>query len=152
MTLSSLSLSYGSVSFSAEAENEDWLSQQLDKFLELAKALPQQAAAASITTKTPAASPTVGVKFNGALASYLKAKGGETNQNKRFLVTADWLRSRGVETLSTAGVTKALSDNHQKRLGNASDCLNQNVTKGFCEKTSNGFFITPDGLKDLGYE
>jgi hypothetical protein len=151
MALSSVSLAYGNVSFAAEAENENWLSQQFDKFLELAKALPQQVDITSASTKTLATGSTHS-EFNGTLASHLKAKGGETNQNKRFLVTADWLRLRQAEKLNTATVTKALSDNHQKRLGNASDCLNQNVTKGFCEKTNDGFFITSDGLKDLGYE
>lgn len=48
-------------------------------------------------------------------------------------------------------VSKALKDNHQKRLGNAADNLNQNIAKGFCEKTDGGFYITPDGLKSLGH-
>jgi hypothetical protein len=152
MALSSVSLAYGNVSFAAEAENENWLSQQLDKFLDLAKTLPQQVANPP-NAKPVAVSPSKdSEKFNGTLASHLKAKGSETNQNKRFLATADWLRLRGNEKLSTAMVTKALGDNHQKRLGNSSDCLNQNVAKGFCEKTSGGFYITPDGLKDLGYD
>jgi hypothetical protein len=51
----------------------------------------------------------------------------------------------------TSAVSKALSDNHQKRLGNAAECLNQNISKGFCEKQGGGFYITPEGLKDLGY-
>jgi hypothetical protein len=46
----------------------------------------------------------------------------------------------------------ALAKNHQKRLANAADCLNKNVAKGYCEKTADGFFITPDGLKHLGSE
>ena len=72
--------------------------------------------------------------FSASLVSHLKARGGDKNQNAKFLATADWLRRRGESLLSTSKVTKALSENQQKRLGNASECLNQNVGKGFCEK------------------
>ncbi len=51
-----------------------------------------------------------------------------------------------------AAIAKALSDHHQKRIGNPSDCLNQNCSKGLCEKTKDGFFITPEGWKALGEE
>jgi hypothetical protein len=151
MARSSVTLAYGTVSFAAEAEDENWLSQQLDKFLELAKTLPHHAANTSAAAKVPNGL-NDSEKFNGTLAGHLKAKRGETNQNRRFLATADWLRLRGNEKLNTAMVTKALGDNHQKRLGNSSECLNQNVAKGFCEKAGDGFFITPDGLGELGYE
>src|SRR5207247_2607984 len=67
-----------------------------------------------------------GGKFTQSLASYLSAQQAGSNQVKRFLATADWLRRKGVSTLSTAAVSKALKDNHQARLGNPSDCLNQN--------------------------
>jgi hypothetical protein len=86
------------------------------------------------------------------LASHLKAKGAESNQVKRFLATADWLRMRGNEKLSTSLVSKALTDNQQKRLGNPSDSLNKNVAKGHCEKNGDDFYITPEGLKALGYD
>jgi len=70
---------------------------------------------------------------------------------KRFLATADWIRLRGESELTTSKVSKALLDNHQKRLGNPADCLNQNVRKGHCEKKGDGFFITPEGFKELRY-
>ena len=69
---------------------------------------------------------------------------------RRFLTTADWLRQRGETDLTTKKVSKALSDNRQKKLTNPSGCLNQNVAKGHCEKSDGGFYITPEGLKDLG--
>ncbi len=92
-----------------------------------------------------------GEKFTKSLASYIREKGADGNQTQRFLVTADWLRRRG-QALSSGAVAKALTDNQQSRVSNPADCLNKNVGKGFCEKTKDGsFFITPEGLKELGY-
>ncbi len=68
------------------------------------------------------------------------------------MATADWLRLKGNQKLTTAMVGKALSDNQQKRLANSAESLNRNVAKGFCEKSVDGFFVTPEGLKELGYE
>jgi hypothetical protein len=89
--------------------------------------------------------------FSTSLSTYIKEKGGESSQVDRFLITADWLRRRGNTKLVTSAVTKALTDNHQKRLSNPADALNKNVGKGFCEKTKDGFYITPEGLKKLGH-
>ena len=89
-------------------------------------------------------------KFQMSLASHIRAKGADGNQVLRFLVTADWLRLRG-QAISTTAVAKALQENQQSRLANPSDALNKNVGKGFCEKTKDGFFITPEGLRELGY-
>lgn len=150
MAVSNVSFTYGNVSFAAEAENEDWLATQIDKFLELAKALPQ--AAAGMNGKEVPLSLGDGEGFAGTLPAHLREREAGNNQVKRFLVAADWLRRRGGEKLNTAAVTKALSDNQQSRLSNPADCLNKNVSKGFCEKTADGFFITPDGLKSLGYD
>jgi hypothetical protein len=152
MCPSSLNLSYGSVSFAAEGD-ENWLSTQLDKVLGAADALGR-AAPSPLAVKSAGASAD---NSNGSqaitatLASHLKAKGGEVSQVMRFLATADWLRLRSSAKLNTSAVAKALSENRQKRLGNPADCLNKNVAKGFCEKSGDDFFITPDGLKALGY-
>jgi hypothetical protein len=110
-------------------------------------AQPQAAAAAAALAES-----TDGASFSTSLASYIKEKGGESNQVDRFLITADWLRRRGNSKLTTAAVSKALTDNHQKRLANPADCLNKNVSKGFCEKSDGGFYITPEGLKKLKHE
>src|SRR4051794_15809330 len=86
----------------------------------------------------------------GSLASFIKAKRGDKNQNNRFLATAYWLSGRSSEPVTAKAVAKALADHNQKRLANPPDCLNQNVRKGLCEKRPDGsFFITPEGLEAL---
>lgn len=85
----------------------------------------------------------------GSLASFIKDRKADSNQVKRFLATARWLQLRGTAEPSSSDVAKALRDNHQARLTNPADCLNKNVAHGFCEKTSNGFFITSEGLAAL---
>jgi hypothetical protein len=143
-----IQVTVGSVSFSGEGDPH-WLAEQLDKVLKAAPDVAALQPAAPNLSSGSIASPAGGSPA-GTLASYLKAKGGDSNQNKRFLATADWLRLRNETQLTTAKVSRALSTNQQKRLGNPADCLNQNVRKGHCEKRGDGFFITPDGLKELG--
>jgi hypothetical protein len=137
----------GDMSFSAEG-NQEWLDRQVTKLLEAAASSSighvPAAAAAGAETQTKKLTPV------GSLVSYLKAKGGDSKQVVRFLATAAWLSRRGQENLSASTIAKALSDNHQKRLANPADCLNKNVSKGFCEKTKGGFFITPEGWAELG--
>lgn len=100
------------------------------------------------------AAPGAGAKFTKSLATYLTEQKANDNQNRRFLATADWLRQRGVNNLSSSLVSKTLKDNNQKRLGNASECLNQNAGKGLVEKDAKNktFFITHEGLVSLGHE
>jgi hypothetical protein len=148
-----IQVTVGAVSFSGEGER-DWLAEQLDKVLKAAPDLasaPSNSAAGRSQQFTPVPKASAGAQVSGTLASHIKTKGGESSQVKRFLATADWLRLRGETELTTAKISKALADNHQKKLGNAADCLNQNVGKGHCEKQGKAFFITPDGLKALGY-
>ena len=153
MTIAKLSVGVGSLSFAGEG-TEDWLTGQLEKFLEAVPALAgvkvanAQAQEADSSGGDAAATEAT---FTDSLAAHIKAKGGDTVQVTRFLATADWLRRRGAKALTTAAVSKALQENHQKKRRNPSDCLNLNVTKGSCEKTKDGFFITPSGLKELGY-
>lgn len=68
-----------------------------------------------------------------SLAAYIKSKKGEQSQMTRFLATAFWLSNRSNDPLTATAVAKALSGNHQKKLANPADCLNKNVSKGFCE-------------------
>lgn len=155
MTTAKIEVNVGGLGFSAEGEQE-WLAEQLDKIL---KAAPEvvgatQAAASSPGGQSGSAntgSAAASGSFTETLASYIKAKKGDDNQVQRFLATADWLRRRGENPLTTRAVTSALKTNHQKKLVNPADCLNQNVAKGYCEKADGGFFITPDGLKALGH-
>jgi hypothetical protein len=147
-----IEVALGALSFSGEGDQE-WLSKQLDKIIEAAPSLariePYLAASANEASPNPGPTAPEGV-FTQTIASYIKAKQGDTNQQRRFLATANWLRRRGNTNLTTAAVTKALQDHHQKRLSNPADCLNKNVNRGYCEKTGDGFFITTDGLALLG--
>lgn len=150
MTQTKIDVTVGNLSFAGEGE-QDWLAEQLDKVLKAAPGI----ARAQPGTKggaTGSSGGDGGGEFKTTLASYIKEKGAETSQVDRFLVTADWLRRRGAEKLTTAAVSKALIDNHQKRLANPADCLNKNVSKGYFEKADGGFYLTPDGLKKLGHE
>src|ERR1019366_810849 len=80
-------------------------------------------------------------QVRGSLASHIKAKKGDKNQNTRFLATAEWLSGRSEGPLTAKAVAQALSDHNQKRLANSADCLNQNVRKGYCEKRKDGSFF-----------
>lgn len=151
MTNSKIDIKIGAISFAGEGE-QAWLAEQLEKVLRAAPEISRAPVPVGrASTIGPSSGETDG-KFVAPLAAYIREKGGEDNQVDRFLITADWLRRRGEQKLTTSAVSKALRDNHQKRLANPADSLNKNVSKGYCEKDVNGFFITPDGLKKLGYE
>lgn len=152
MAEATLNFTLGGLEFGGTG-SEEWLAKQLDKVIAAAPTLSElklQHKKSQTTAAEPDGDENA-APFTDSLAAHIKAKGGETNQVKRFLATADWLRRKGSATLTTAAVSKALTENHQKKLSNPADCLSKNVTKGFCEKAVGGFYITPDGLKDLGY-
>lgn len=86
----------------------------------------------------------------GSLASYIKHHNAESNQVRRFLVVADWLRRRGQKLAKPGEIAVALRAHQQSKLANPADCLNKNVAKGYFEKTTDGFFITPEGHNSLG--
>ena len=136
----------GAAEFHASGD-QDWVGQQLEKFLESAARL-----AAVVPQRDDLPDPLIDGRDNNqagigtkALASFLKDRGATTNQVKKFLSTAIWLHAKGNKRLSTSDVSKALKDSNQTKLNNPSDCLNQNVKKGFCEKDGNQFFVTEDG-------
>lgn len=139
-----LEVTIGTITFKGEGD-QSWLSGELQKVIEAAasKAIPHH------HEPKPAVTGTADGTFTTSLASFLKEKTA-TSHNKRFLATALWLRKRGMATLSTAEVTKALRDNHQARLANPSQSLNNNTTSGYCEKNGKTFFITQEGLTYLG--
>ena len=87
-------------------------------------------------------------RTSSTLASFLKEKKANSH-NDRFLATAQWLHEKGLELIKTNDVTKALQDSKQKKLSNASECLNRNVHKGYCEKMGKGFFVTDEGREAL---
>ena len=86
----------------------------------------------------------------GSLHAYLKLRNAEDNQLKRYLATAAWLIHRGQKEVNSQLIAETLKDHQQNKLTNPADCLNKNVKHGFCEKTKEGFFITPEGWKHLG--
>ncbi|MDP2960647.1 MAG: hypothetical protein Q8N71_04410 [candidate division Zixibacteria bacterium] len=141
----------GGIEFSGEGE-KDWIGQQLDKILEKAPKLVALAPAGGTGVglgggRTPMGpDPQIAAK---TLAAFLKEKNATSNQVKKFLATAIWLEAKGKRRMITSDVTKALRDSNQARLGNPSDCLNQNVTKGNCEKDGKEFFVTDEGKNSL---
>lgn len=86
----------------------------------------------------------------GPLVSFLKEKKATSAQVRKFLATAQWLHLKGKDRLITKDITQAISDSKQTHLGNASDILNKNIGKGFCEKDGAEFYVTPEGKADLG--
>jgi hypothetical protein len=148
--LGKIEIRIGNLSFSAEGD-QDWLGEQLSKVMQAASPaiMGGESNDSSATGKVGPAASSASV---GSLASYLKETGGESRQVQRFLATAGWLFRRGITNLTTAVVAGALAEHHQKRLGNPADCLNQNVSKGYCEKQKDSFFITPEGWGALGEE
>lgn len=142
----SVELSLGNLRFSADGP-PDWISEQLERVLESTSMVAT--AAPSLLQKEEVSA---GSAFDTSLVAHIKEKNGESVQVQRFLATADWLRRRGEKVLTTSLVSSTLREGHQKKLSNPSDALNGNVSKGFCEKSGNSFFITPDGLTALGYQ
>jgi len=142
----------GAISFSGEGDDV-WLAVQLDKIMqrapELIKIAPLPSVTAANEIKQPAGEIDKAIASQ-TLPNFLKEKNAATTQITKFLVTAAWLHARGKARLTTADVVKALKDSNQTRLGNASDMLNKNISKGFCEKDGKGFFVTNDGKASLG--
>ncbi|MFZ0959574.1 MAG: hypothetical protein WAO35_01615 [Terriglobia bacterium] len=151
-----IEIKVGAVSFSGEGEGK-WLSEQLDKVLEkipeLANVVPARPdAEREDGTREDAGKPPTTRKLAGTLASFLREKKAATNQVRKFLATAVWLHDHGnQENLTTKDVTKALSVSKQGSLTNASNCLANNVSKGFCDKAGKKqFYVTDEGRASLG--
>ena len=83
------------------------------------------------------------------LMEFLKDKDADKNQVRKFLATAVFLHSKGVEKFSTPMVSKLLKSTHIEKLINASDCLNKNEKKGFCIKENKEFILTEAGIRSI---
>jgi hypothetical protein len=142
MATSKIEVIIGDFSFRGEGE-PDWLTTELYKMLDHLNI-------SSAQQQTPADFSGDNKIGNKTLAKFLKEKKATTNQVEKFLVTAAWLEARGKKRLFTRDVTAALKKASQKGLTNASDCLNQNIGKGFCEKDKSEFFVTQEGKDHLG--
>jgi hypothetical protein len=148
MSDAKIEIKVGEVSFSGEGEGK-WVSEQLDKVLarlqELANVAPAKPDEGS-GAGTPGHK-----KIAGTLASFLTSKNAKSNKTRKFLAVALWLQdAQSLTRLATSNVTKALSDNNQGTVGNASQCLIQNVKQGFCEKEGKLFYVTPEGRTEIG--
>lgn len=154
MSDSKIQIKVGIIEFSGEGD-QDWLANQLDKiFAKIPELLKIEQTSPPKGMNTDNA----GVTNNGHtsekpanLVTYLKDKNATSNQVKKFLATSAYLQLNGKERLSTSDVSNTLKDAKQTKLSNASDCLNQNIKKGHCEKDgAKQFFVTSNGFTELG--
>ena len=95
------------------------------------------------------AEPVVDEITGDPLVDFLKEKNADKNQVKKFLATAVFLHSQGIEKFSTPVVSKALKSSYIEKLINASDCLNKNEKKGFCIKDEKEFVLTEAGIRSI---
>ena len=146
-----IEISVGCVSFSGEGD-QDWLAKQLDKVLEKASTsmiTPNQEhkgkGKEAISGNKPDS------VANQPLATFLRSKASGASQSDKFLATAIWVHDKEDKSrLKTGDISGALRNANQNKLSNASQYLNENVSKGFCEKDGKDFFVTPEGRENLG--
>ena len=151
MSEAKIEMKVGQITFSGQGEQE-WVAKQLDKILAQAEKLVNLAPEEHDEESRDSGKKPMGKDNSIAaktLPAFLHEKGANSNQVKKFLVTAVWLEAKGQNRLQTRDITKALKDAHQSRIGNATECLNQNVSKGYCEKDGKQFFVTDDGKRSL---
>lgn len=151
---SKIEIAIGEFKFTGEGE-EKWLAQQLDKILEKAQGLvklaPPRVLNGDRELTKPADTRDAVSTINVPLAKFLSHNNATTNQTKKFLGAAVWLSvSKNKSDLTTSDITSALKEAGQTRLGNPSDCLAKNVTKGLLEKHGKGFMVTVHGKEEFG--
>jgi len=141
----------GGITFVGEGEAK-WVTEQLDKILakvpELMRIAPRRSETKGIGGKVPPPMGKDSEIANKTLPAFLKEKTATTHM-KKFLATAVWLEAKGASRISTSDVKKALQASKQSKLANPSNCLSQNVAKGYCEKDDKQFFVTEDGKESL---
>lgn len=156
MEKAKIEIKVGMVEFTGEGE-QDWLGKQLDKVLDKVPDLlkielnnPSKPTQSESTVEaiTP---PSVNSESSSNSApnnivTFLRDKNSTSNQVNKFLVTAVYLQLNGKTRISTSEVASTLKSANQSKLSNASDALNKNVRKGYCEKEGTQFFVTQEGL------
>lgn len=153
MEIGKIQIKIGAFEFFGEG-NQEWLTMQMDKVLDK---LPSLIKVAPIENDKENSTPTDSKPKDDSsknitnLSAFLKDKNATTNQVKKFLATAAFLQFKGKNRLTTSDIGEALKNSNQTRLGNASDCLLQNIKKGHCEKDgAKEFFVTSHGFEELG--
>jgi hypothetical protein len=169
MAESKIEFSYNNLHFNCEGD-KDWVENQLNQILnripELNKHAPKSEKA-ELVKAAPAQEVTIKVKgtrgrkpkavvepveqesAGDPLYEFLKEKKADKNQVKKFLATAVYLHSQGLEKFSTPLISKTLKNRGIEKLLNASDCLNKNEKKGFCIKDDKEFILTELGIKAI---
>ncbi len=150
---SKIQIKVGIVEFLGEGD-EKWLAAQLEKILSKVPELLKIEVEAPITqaTNIDSAKPKDVKRVQAkstTLSVFLKEKSATVNQNRKFLAAAAFLTTGGNKLLKTSDVTGALKNSQQTKLGNPSQCLNNNVSKGFCEKDGDQFYVTEQGLEEI---
>lgn len=150
MAQSKIEIKIGGLTFTGEADAA-WLEKQLDKLLEFAKSanVGQNAESADAETE---AKPDKRTSKHGSLSGFLKSQNATSTQVRKFLATAVWLARGRDKLLTTKQVTEAISKNQQGKLANPSQCLNNNVKRGYCVKHEKQFYVTEEGLKEIGVQ
>jgi hypothetical protein len=156
MTTAKVDIKIGALSFSGEGDKE-WLTKQLDKFIQHAPALLQITPAhsggaagegahreAETHTHRPATSGKA-----GTLAAFLTSKNAKKRDSKKFLAAAAWLHAGGKERLTPTEVNDALDKNNQGKVTNPALVLSRHVAKGSCERSGDGFYVTEEGQASL---
>jgi hypothetical protein len=140
-----IQIEVGKVRFTAEGSPE-WVDKKYEEFLRHMGELQKQSPLLEGSTKHGESNEG---QSDMPLAIFLKQKNVGSSQNNRFLAAAIWLKFKGQSVIRTTEVVKALAEAQQQRLGNPADILNQNVRKGFCVKSGEGFYVTPEGEESL---
>lgn len=158
MSNTSIEVKIGEFSFSGTG-SEQWLSKELDKILSKAAELVKlnqnlgnknSAVNQNQQDKKDNSSSNASEVANKPLAKFLSEKNASKVQTQKFLATAVWLHEKGANRITTKEISAALKNANQTKLNNPSDCLNQNITKGLCEKEGGQFFVTEDGRSSFG--
>lgn len=151
MAEAKIEIKIGQIQFSGEGE-QDWVAKQLDKIIIQAEKLVQLASKveadqpSSTEQRITSEDKTIAGK---TLPAFLSEKQATKTQVKKFLATAIWLDAKGQKRLQTGDVRKALKESSQTPLSNPSQCLNKNLSKGYCAKDGKQFFVTDDGRNNL---
>lgn len=91
-----------------------------------------------------------GIDTKSALYQFLEEKDALRIGIRRFLGTAVFLHSQGVEHFYNAMITEALNKIGIERFSNITNMLDANVTRKYCIRGENkDFFLTEEGIRSI---